>query len=482
MSTLKEAHKKKSLPKIFYFFSFFLWCILFFYGVLGYQGSPYVYTIFSFSYLALIISAFYIKVTYGYIFLAVMLWLGFWLKTTIHIIIMHPYIEPTGLFNFTASEWDNVLLLATIGALGVISGRIIYHLVAGKKSILITKSIHLYSSHYDRYKLWVWFAFACTIIALALLNSIYSFQQIGLVPKTVVWPLNALFSWMLSTGFSMTLATLLWWEISSSSTKNNMAYLILVEAAATSVSLLSRGLYVFHTIPILLAITFNRQHITNWNHKKTCVFLCSFFLVFLFCYPLVNSIRDYHYSSVPFDLPWNFYSSSIIEKGIIKLTMFSIDRWVGIEGLMATSTYPDKNTSLLLSTILEKGEIGKSSIFQDIALSHYRNMDLTKYTFASLPGPIAFFYFSGSKSVVFIGMCFMCCFVLASEVLVYKLLSNPILSALWGSIVATSTTQIGVNVVNLILYFILCLIGILTLYIIQRYFFTSAPNNPIKTL
>lgn len=482
MSIFKDTQHSPSQSRLLYFVSFFIWCILFFYGSLGYQGSSYVYTIFSLSYLALIFSAFYIKVTYGYMFLSVILWLGFWLKTTIHIIMKYSFIEPTGSFKFSDPEWDSVLLVATTGALGVISARVIYHLVAGKESTLITKSISLYSSYYDRYKLWIWLAFASAIIISASVNSIYSFQQIGLVPKTIIWPINTLLFWMLSTGFSMILATLLRWEIASSSTKNNVAYFILIEAAAASVSLLSRGMYVFHTIPILLSIKLNFQHIKNWNHKKTFIFLCSFFLVFVLFYPLVNSIRDHHYSSIPFALPWNFYDGSIIEKGFIKLAMFSVDRWVGIEGLMATSSYPNKNMPLLLSTILEKAEIGKASIFQEIALSHYRHMDLTKYSFASLPGPISFFYSSGSKSLVFIGMCFICCLVLASEFFVYKLLSNPILSALWGSIVATSTAQMGINIRGLMLYFSLCLAGILTLYIIQRYFFTSAPNNPIKTL
>lgn len=177
-------------------------------------------------------------------------------------------------------------------------------------------------------------------------------------------------------------------------------------------------------------------------------------------------------------MPWNKTESwaegeSMLAKGFTKFAMFSVDRWIGLEGLMATSAYPDKSIPLLVSAATEKAVIGKASIFQDIALSHYRFMDLSKFIFASLPGPISFFYFSNSLWLVIIGMGALTLLVLASELLVYRFLPNPLLAALWGSIMATSVAQMGINIPGLIFFFFLCSIGFLTLYLIQHSFFAA---------
>ena len=63
-----------------------LWLSAFAAGITLYPGSKLIYTIFSLAFLALLVSGFYRQVTYGYTLLAVFLWLGFWLKKTIHLI------------------------------------------------------------------------------------------------------------------------------------------------------------------------------------------------------------------------------------------------------------------------------------------------------------------------------------------------------------------------------------------------------------
>ncbi|WP_298188090.1 hypothetical protein [uncultured Pseudomonas sp.] len=466
------------LKQIALILSLSCWSIIFVVGAFLYQGSWYVYSSFSFIYLALLVSGVFIKVTYGYTFLTIILWLGFWLKTVVHLIFDYPFVEPTGLFNGSGPEWDHVFIVASLGALGVIIARLIYGCVFGKQSTMRSDTPILPPGWYSRYRVYLWCALASCIIIFAALNLFFSFQQIGLVPKTIIWPLNALFYWLLSTGFAMVVATLLWWEFCSNNNNINTIYFLLLEGVAASVSLLSRGLYIFHFVPLFFALLLNRKRLSGVDIKWTGILLASFLLTFLVCYPLVNSIRDYHYSGVPLTMPLNNAESwsddeSMLVKGFTKFAMFSVDRWVGLEGLMATSAYPDKNISLFISAATEKAVIGKASIFQDVALSHYRFMDLSKFVFASLPGPISFFYFSNSLWFVFIGMGVLTLLVLASEILIYRLLLNPLLAALWGSILATSFAQMGINVPGLIFFLFLCFIGFLTLYLIQCSFFVT---------
>lgn len=467
----------KSSYKIFYFLLFSLWTVLFLLGASLYQGSWYTYSFFSLVYLALILSGLFRKATYGYIFLTIMLWLGFWLKTVVHLLLDYPFVEPTGLFKGTGAEWDSVLFVASLGALGVIFARFIFSLFFGNHSNITAKPCSSLPNWYERYRIALWSVLATCMIIFSALNIYFCFQQIGLVPKTIIWPLNAIFSWLLSTGLAMATATLLWWEFLSKKRNINTTYFLLLEAMTSSVSLLSRGLFIFHIIPLYFSVFLNRKLVKSINFRWMTLLLLATFVAFIICFPLINAIRDYHYSAVAFSIPWELKSKSMtelgafFEKSLMKFAMFSVDRWIGLEGLMAISAYPDKDLSVFLSLATEKAAIGKVSIFQEIALSHYRLMDSSKFLFASLPGPIAFFYLSNSIFIVVAGMSIATLLVMMTEVLVSKILQNPFIAALWGSIFSNAVAQMGINTPGLLTYFLLCSFGIFTLYLFQHGFF-----------
>ncbi|WP_144425228.1 hypothetical protein [Pseudomonas fluorescens] len=488
-----KCRKSSYFNNSLYFSLFIMWIFLFLSGARIYPGSVVIYSFYSFAYLVLLISGTFWKITYGYVFLAIMVWLGFWLKTVVHLLFNYPFIEPTGLFKGTSEEWDSVLFIASIGATGIIIARIFFSVCFSSRSTLTVEEPAPPPWWYKYYKTSLWFVLAVSMIAFSVTNIYFSFQQIGLVPKTIIWPLNAIFSWLISTGFAMTGATLLWWEFLSKKANSNVIYIILLEAAISSISLLSRGLFIFHITPLYFSVFLNRKLIPPLGLKWTATLLSFTTIVFLSCYPLINSIRDSEYSGVAMTMPWQMEKKSLIDgkeyttdagtyltetginlkKSIMKLAAFSVDRWIGLEGLMASSAYPEKSPSLLFKLATEKAEIGKASIFQDIALSHYRFMDMRKFSFASLPGPISFFYLSNSLWILVGGMIFVTLFVITSEILIYKILKNPFLAALWGSIVSTAIAQLGINTPGLVIHLLLCSIGILTLFLFQNSFFIT---------
>jgi hypothetical protein len=472
----RKAKIKNHWRNIIFAVFLIAWIILFFMGAYRYQGSWYIYALFSLTYLALLISGIFKKITYGYVFLSVILWLGFWLKLVIHLLLEYPFVEPIGLFKDSESNWDSVLFVASLGAIGVMSARAITSAFFNFKPTMVENQPCIPPSWYKRYRYFLWCALAVAILFFAIVNIIYSFQQVGIVPKTIAWPLNTIFYWLLSTGFAMSTFTLLWWELSSETKNINTIYFLLLEAMASSISLLSRGLYIFHVTPLYYSLFLNRKYLKLASLKWISALLCTTFVIYIFCFPLINSIRNYHYSDVALTMPWSQISSwseerSLIVFGIKKFALFSVDRWVGLEGLMATSAYPEKSAAFFLSAATEKAEIGKASIFQEVALSHYRNMDLTKFAFASLPGPISFFYLADSLWVVVLGMIIVTLLLLFAELFAFKLLPNPLFSALWGSILATGVSQMGINIPGLFYYYFLCTIGILTLHLFHRSFY-----------
>jgi len=475
MNTPMIFNNHKPLKNLIITLLFIAWLTLFFFGLHDYQGSGYVFVIFSAIYLVLLVSGLTTKAPYGYTFLTTILWLGFWLKAVVHLLIDYPFVEPVGHFNNTQADWDSVLLVASIGAAGIFLGKYIWNIIFRTKLTATRKIEYFAPRWYGNYRMRLWGGLVFCLCTVATLNISYSFQQVGLVPRTVSWPLNTIFFWLLSTGFAMSISTLLWWELSSPTKSINAVYIVLLEASISSISSLSRGLYIFHTIPIAYALLKNKSMLKPVTTKWYICISTAALLLFLLCYPLVNTARDFYYSGVPLtNTEWLHKEHSVFTTATTELITattkfmkFSIDRWIGLEGLMATCAIEDKNIQLFITIATEKGKIGTASIFQEIALSHYRFMDLQKFVFASLPGPISFFYLSGSYWIVGFGMLLLSFIFLTAELIIAKVFKNPLLSALWGSILATSVAQMGLNVSGLIFYFFLCSIGFLALFLLQ---------------
>jgi hypothetical protein len=511
------------------------WFTLFWGGFLGYQGSKFVYVIFSLFFLAMLASGFYRQVSYGYLFLVIFLWLGFWLKLTVHLIIDYPFGEPIGSFNGSAGSWDEVLQVAIVASLGVVMGRIIYGLTRRKSTMLISEGNYKVPAWYAPLRGWVWAFVMAIIIGLAIFNSLYGIHQIGLVPRTILlWPLNAMISWMVSTGSAMGIATLLWWDISLKKNISLPIYAILAESFFSTVSLLSRGVYIFHVVPQMLAIFQNRQTIVGLSRSRVLLIIGVLISLFIFSFSAVNSLRDYLYPQPKdfivknkilsrlevldggvervkkmikkgdqqedhlkallqekTDLEKKLYEQNtlnkfraldldeiklLFEKSVDQMNVFfvhilqlSIDRWIGLEGVMAISSYEGMNSALFLNALIERREIGKSTLYQEVCNSHYRHLDMSKYQFASLSGSVAFFYYSGSLLLVMLGMVVFSVLILISESLIHLLTSNLILCAFYGFAAANFAAQFGVAPRQSITYFGMIFFAAMTIWFVQSF-------------
>lgn len=453
------------------------WFALFIGGVIHYPGSWVVYTMFSIVLLAMLISGFYRQVSYGYLFFVVMLWLGFWFKLTVHLLADYPYVEPTGFFVGMPAAWDEVLWVATIGSIGVIAARLLYGLTGESSMVLAQVGGYKAPAWYMgvRKRMWAGMVFVC--VGLAIINALLGILQIGLAPRTILlWPLNAVISWLIGYGLTFGVATLLWWDISLGRRITVTIYVVLIEAFASTISLLSRGAYIFHTIPQFLALYKKSELVSGWTRKNTTVLVGVFVILFAISNPLVNKLRDYYYSNVVFSWKGADGGASALNGaggGASALAKFAVDRWIGVEGVMAASAYPNKSGDLFVRALTERREIGKSTIYQEICQSHYRHMDMKKFQFASLPGAVGFLYFTGYLWVVALGMVVLVLVMLGSEGLVFRFTSNPLLAALWGGIAANSVAQIGVDTRGLLIYFFEMSCGIAAIYFIQSEWFSK---------
>jgi len=538
-----------------------IWSLLFSVSLMKYQGSAFAFTLFSFSFLILLFLGFYKNKSYAFMYLAVFLWLGFWTKLVAHLLLDYEYIEPIGVFSGSTGEWDQVLWVSTIACLGVIIGRFLYAILNFKVAD-DNQNNNVYPEWYPTIRIKVWALFIVIVILATVSNTVLGINQIGLSPRTILpWPLNALISWIVSIGGVMGLATLIWWDISLKKGVYPALFAITIEAFISSISLFSRGVFIFHSIPQFIALYKNKL-LDNFSKKRLAIVGCFILIFFVLSLAIVsvlranfysqdgittttksqislnrlevlkggiarvkklirqggdhkahlaellieqeglqmkvsNSTSDFRLKLIKENEDTREIPDSINDKNVIidhqvqfdrinesvalkefyyqltqgvflKVLALSVDRWVGLEGVMAVVSYPNKGRALIIDTFIEKRTPGEVTRYQEIANSKYQWVDSNVWQFASLPGAVAFLYFSGSFWIVLFGMILFAFLVQFLEFLIYKGTRNPILCSLLGVSIANNVTQFGIAPAQGSVYLFMIFVGILAIVIVQN--------------
>jgi hypothetical protein len=544
-------------------------------GLNNYPGSKFVYLLFTGVFSLMLLTALNKQTPYAYLFLVVALWLGFWGKLVVHLLLKYPYVEPIGRFDGSASAWDDVLWVAILASTGVMLGKLLFKLVVKKYCRTAGIDQAQLPVWYSAIRKWVWSVSMVGIVGFAAINLIFGIQQIGLVPRTILpWPLNALIAWQVSIGSALLLTVLVWWEMTLKKSISVSTYALIIEAFVSTASLLSRGVYIFHTIPQLFSLFEIRKNLVRMSKIKIIGLISIFTGLMVISISGVTTFRAYLYphaggftteeqrrmtrlevleggianvkkliargepqeghlrellvekleiedqrrlarlevieggitrvkiliskgepqeghlrellaekAQLETGISNNEVKSEVVVSGdktepkksvaspasiphgllesrdellgelyfqigtgaLPRMLTLVVDRWIGLEGVMAVSAYPEKSSTLLFDAITEKREIGKTTKFQIISNSHYRWTDASIWQFASLPGAVAFLYFSGSLLVVMLGMAMFAFLLQLGEKLVFFMTSNPILCSLFGLTSANSIAQFGIT-------------------------------------
>jgi hypothetical protein len=334
-------------------------------------------------------------------------------------------------------------------------------------------------------------------LGVALLNIFLGIHQIGITPRTILpWPLNALVAWTLNVGSALVIAVLLWWDSGIRKTTALPLNAILVEAFVSAVSIISRSAFLFHSIPQILALSQNKEVFEIYTKKKVLVYASVFTVLFLTSIASVSFLRDYAYAAtkaVRMPMPHlttNSGSSSVKSaapdpaESTEKIRSFRfqlvrqlvVNRWIGIEGVMAVSSYPGKSYALFWEMLTEKRETGKVNGYQKISNSGYQNVD-DRYQFSSLPGAMAFFFYSGSYIVVAAGMAILGLLALVGESVIFLLTKNPLVCSLFGMVSANTIAQFGIAPRQDIPYFLMIFLLAFLVSVLQSTKFARILNK-----
>lgn len=405
---------------------------------------------------------------------AVLLYLGHFSKCCLHFIFKYTYPEPTGLFGFLPENWDSYYQLTSIGLLFIfVSIEILKKLrfknisFPDEEAISVQKNLAIKST--------LAIVISAAVISLvSYLNFKYGIYIIGIIPKIIFpFPLNSLICWFIYIGTAITVSIFFWnsfWLNQDVKIKSQLFFLVVFEASVYSVSTLSRGMFIYHILPYV--IMFSIYASRSLKNKKlllsrfliiAAVFICTVFFI--------NKLREHAYHknfaqeaakpATPVETktyttndakkdPNNLAtqhpaftpdsSFSQLGRGLKLFFSLAIDRWVGLEGLMAVSTYPYRSNQLLLDATIKTRQMGQPDFTETITKSVYGKMN--EHAFSSLLGILAYIFLTKNLLISFIACLIFMFIIIGTEHLLQKTL-NPLTAVLVSFFVLNMVYQIN---------------------------------------
>lgn len=463
----------------------------------AYPGGIVSFVLFDLSFVAMLVLALPKPRSHVYLFFAGMLFLGFWAKLMLHMASGDNFIEPVGHFYGGAEDWDLALVVASVAAIGVSTARIIQLSLAARSGIKpISFSARIPTWYTNRRKA-VWIASLLAMLALHLLNFQVAFYQTGVNPRLILpYHLNAPLGWLISIGFALWLAVLVHWEFQSS--PRSLASLLIgpvVESFVSSTSALSRSFYVLHSFAYFFAVgtQWAKAHVA-FSCRKLVTLVVLWTLCFGISLALVQFLRIhvYHLGYQPefISVPGagNLFvvttptatptpgavMSNQIRPMVGQLSKLFVDRWIGIESVLAVSSSAQVGFPLLAEALREDPKKGSAGMYQIISNSGAVISD--RFTFGSLPGVVGVLFYSGSFAIVLCGMMLVTMLMVATERAALRFTGNQFLASVMALGLANVVCQINFPYITAV-YIAQLWVAIAFVWLLQR---SAPPSSGMK--
>jgi hypothetical protein len=481
------SHILKKNKKLVFYIKLFISLFLFFVFIktlLNYKGNLLVYFLFSLISNYLIWFSFRKKFTFFETFFSLFLWLGFWFKFSITLSFGNQiFKEGVGSFDYSPAQFDYALIVSTVGIAGVIFAGHLREFFFCYPVINIKNFDK--SLFYEKYKNIILTTFLILAGFVSFINFYLKIYQKGLVP---IEHYNFIFSGtikiLLLFGLTCLSTFILYFEIISFKKLSFITFLIVViETLLSSVSMISRAM-IFGVGALYFAMyKFTKNIKENFNisfHSKTLILIiCLFYL----SVASVNFIRmKYFYigvSNTPLeDLGLEFKqetNNNVIKNKILdqnkqiifdndrlinldksklkntysfnQFLYLSVNRWVGIDGVMSVVGRGNiLNFELLKNSFSDKYQQFSLAFYEDtFNVKEIKSIDISNNVKGNtLPGIIAFLYYSGSLLFLFVVIAILCFFASTVEFISFMISKkNMFFSSLISMVIAYRFIHFG---------------------------------------
>lgn len=385
------------------------------------------------------------------LFIGLFLWLGFWLKYSFGMIFKEGFFDLMGMFNtHSGLSHDRALLVSTVAASALLLATYLRRKLVGSDFFVSREENWIASlGFYKKYRNYLIGIFLFLAIIAPALNAYYGFYQRGSIPKTILpFGLNGIFTWIILFGLCSFFAVLINYEMKL--TKKITLWFVLIgfmEILFSNLSMLSRGI-VFNGSALFFGINANFKNLKMKGQARLYVSLITILILLMaFSIISVNLLRSnvfYSKNSAKLDISISYGKLINIAKSS---TVLFIDRWVGIEGVMAVSSYNKLGLELWNKAWNEKYHNSGTSFYDLNLIETPYTSDINKelyHHFISLPGIIAFMFYLGNYYVLFLLMFTVGILGSVIELFVLKFGGNNlILASLLSEVVASRFAHFG---------------------------------------
>lgn len=479
---MNAIHAKMNVKIINIFLYSICFCVLFLFciALIRYPGKSYIYVLFTLSLNALLFFGFRKGRLFFDTFIGIFFWLGYWLKFSVRMAFMDgKFAFSVGSnFNYSGADYDHALFVTTCGTAALLTVNFIrkkiFFTYSEKKSEISLEGLF---SFYKKYKTIIWIAFIGLFVSASVTNAYMGIYQRGTVPSTQLpFKLGGIYTWFLLFGGASISSLILEFEFTLNRKATYSAVVLSIfESFFSNVSMLSRGMIL--NVSAMLIGAIKSLKLKSIITDLRFLFIIIFIFAFLFFNStfIVNQLRSCKYSADAADQAGIGLNPGIgfnpVVSGGVKILM--LDRWVGIEGVMAVTSYPKLGWDLWKRAWKEKYSHHGTSFYDlKIASSYYTKMDFLKHHFITLPGILAFLYYPGSFIFLFFSMFLVGTLSSAIEITIYKLTSNVILTSLFAQVVAYRYAHFGYAPGNSYLLFGTIFINVLLIYFLNKFLLT----------
>ena len=420
----------------------------FLYGAISYPGQLYIYLLFSILSFVVLISGFTRRAIFFDTFFSLFLFIGFWIKLNFGLVFNGGKIVGNyGRFDNSPAAFDEVLIVSSLGFAGLLAARYIRQRFMFHYQGNPTHSLNSLFSFYERNRSFLLSMFVFSILLVTALNWHLGVYQRGLVTQTTLpFGLNSLFKWLLLFGFASVSCLFLMFEYQRKGSESYLVAIIAVcENFLSGLSLLSRGMILNSGALVYGFYKSSKAFHHKLKFKFFIPLLLFIFLAVIGSALSVNYARSFLFQEGPNVSERKYIDQKKFTTALKMSGGLFIERWVGIDGVMAVSANERLGWSFLEQALSERFSPERMSFYdsQFLASPQVRS-DRTKQHFISLPGFIAFSYYSGSLLFVPLALMMVCLFAALIEGLAYRLLGSQfILLALFGQVLAYRLINFG---------------------------------------
>lgn len=413
-------------------------------ALLEYQGSVWVYLLFTALSTALLFFGFGRGAIFFDAFIGALLWIGFWLKFSVRVAFLDGvFIVPVGSFEGTPQSWDQALLVASCAFAALLLVRFLRARLFCYPQDLAQGAFPGLYALYLRFRWLVLAGFVVLVLFVGISNAWFGIYRRGMVPRTLLpFGLSGVYTWLLTFGLAAFAAVLLRFEFERNREQVwIVAMLALLEGFVSNVSLMSRGM-----ILNAAALIYGGAALFRRVEAKLRAGLL-LYVGGLFCALFVGSVLLVNSARV--EVFFGYSNEVSGEQKQAALNQYTaalfVDRWVGIEGVMSVIDKPELGGELFEQALAERFDPSVTSFYdKNFINSYHSNSGEDGRHFISLPGYVAFLFYPGSYLFLFVAVAAFSALAAGLEYLTYRFAGrNLVLCALIAQVVAYRFTSFG---------------------------------------